>query len=1812
MPSTNVAEVPVPPVVYGTVDPLLKLLTAFPVPQLLSTSAPLPETSLLSLSSSSSSPLRDSGVACGVNETSDDDIAQATLEAARTLMVSSSYMSLCRSTGDNRMGNSNHNMDKLSPLAQRIHKGLQEMEEEHLSGIGNMKTIDASSKDERWSHNKDYHMTLRPRNIPCNERKSDIKDDVKKKEKKENNLIHLPPVVIQKAELERAQQKTEMCCHLTISNIIEGGLKDANSLESLLGMLSSTAQPFKDISGDRLTLFISSLVVPLVADEMDISTAVMKQAVACCACISHPSFELSILPEDIIDNLITILAGVLRRVMKRLSGRLQNDLNNHNSNKNSSSNNNQTDLETLRAMLDSFTLSVTEMRLDVCVHGDLLRLEDLCFQCLFVINNGCGRQEATNYAAYVISHAVDLYRCIWNRLEIQRDTVWTSFFSRLPLGENLLLRLYMLPSGVRIMPLTAAVMAAAQSIPISSNVITKSMVDRFQQQCQIWSTMFFQHFLLEEREEKKERDLCSTIVLQFCEDLAYMVGLPEYPAADILLRCFLVSFMQFCFRSSNAENEPISLLQGLRAVFVDAVFRVSCVLFGVAQKKLQISNIPDDCVLSAAQLNQWRELTHSEEKKKKKNTSEEEEEEEKEESQISGEEMQRALLYMALSRSVNDSTIENAASFFHIRAAHIFTWALRNNNNLHLPDAALDSLVRTKHVVDGGLTLDWDTLHACSMQLCAASENSLLSPKAKERLPAWLLSVFQVRDDQYNAGIEAARKKALGHVAKLTALYPPLLEKIWPIARRCVREDNARVREGIIPLLLTLFTETCKNGAHAATVEETATDVISSLLHLLADRSVTVVTRAIAALDTLLTDAPFKSLLDSLTVGEQLLTFTESKLLLMMGPAKESRHQNDVIRLFLRRWVGQEPTDIAAHHTHTQVARELTRLILTHMSYPYEVTESLHLVALLSGMQRMVSERETAVKRTTRHSLVDSQELRGVLIGVAKVLWAEHQRLTPAPQAAAALAAIHALAIACSEWVIPLLEVLAEALVQPLPVGAAEREAAGITLLHVCRILRRVLMAPRPPPLSLDQLARALTALLSKYVGPHQQQILLSASGVLTAAITCGTDKLSNHVNTKYLTLCYSLMNAYYVRTMSLLGSLQTDPQSVAYTLRFLFLLSEFLRLYPGWKNHHPELTEETAVSGSGVPNQLARGNGICANVYTVVEQVLHQSPDETQKKTAVIVLRVLASLCMLQPTVFLYRCEPHLRRALDSAADISLQIQGLVLIRDFLKDEDARVDYAASMNAPVPPTAASPSSSTSSPPLPPQGTPPRSSLPNDRKRKRREELNVVAAPCVEEQNSGMATWVMQQFHGEVLQLCESSSVAVRQLAFEVLQLCAQGGLLPPSKYASALVVIAADPQNNVMRQAAVECLKEHSERYPDIIAANAATGVVRTFELHDVCGLNVLRSALVADNGLQAEECVHAHLFTSLRKRHRDAVLSSIIRYFYQEGRARQWLQDHCNIKSTRTDDPEELARNPFPFLAHLSFILAYIPYTVESDVLHVLSSCRAALDMIGQSCLDFVEAQRNMLRSKKSSQRGSGRNSIKNMGIFDTSVEWWKCFGILCISHICILLRTEYGLNAAKLKRLAIRRSTVSHHTTTLPRREPHSAASQAFQQRMAALVQKATPLWECNADPKSRLAAVEEMHAALTVVVLQEAAVREEEEEEEKEKDSILHSGGNSSGKKKRPRGSKGTPREKTTEMDEEREPQEQQKRVQRKRGPQRVAKRVFKRSSSSSSSSSSSGSGRVSNSSSSSYSSSGDDDSDDNHSSNRRNTDAFDRE
>ncbi|KAF8294295.1 hypothetical protein TcYC6_0101600 [Trypanosoma cruzi] len=1635
MSSTHDAAVPLPPDILAAVDPLFEVLAAFPLPQLLTTSAP-PE-------------LR--GVACDTTQVPDDVIKNTVMESARTLMASSSYMTLRRSAERGEEDSNEKGTSQLSPLARRIHEGLLRIEIDHIHSISGMRNIEAPSKQARWAHNTERRMELRPRSaLDSHDQKEGEAEArrVAKVPKLEPKPCLTAPVLLHDPEFSNAERKSELSCSSTISDIIEKGLQGAHSLESLLGVLSDAPQPFKKIPADRLTAFVSSLVAlpeenATSGTEFLIPVSVMQRAVACCACIAHPSFEPSILAEDTVDHLITILAALIRRIKKRHSAHVPDDASGG------------TELECLRNMLNCFAVIVSDTRLNICLHGDLLRLEDLCFQCLFVITNACGRQEVTNYAAYLLSHALYLYSALWNRLETQRETTWVRFFPRLPNGENLLLRLHLLPSGVKTMALTPAVVAAAQSLPIVTGINTKSSAEILQQQCCAWSNMFFQQFLLVDREEKKERDMCSTIALQFCEDLANMVGLPEYPVADMLLRSLLVSFAQYCLSSSATE--------GLRALFLDVVFSVSCVVFSATQQNVLHSAPPDFSVLTDAQLREWRHLTHPGEAAIDT------------ELPLPDDEMRRALLYMALSHRVGDPAPHVAAASLHLRAAHIFTWALQDE--ARFPHAVLEPLLHTMHVADGGVAVDWGVLHACSAQLCAAFEKSLLSAMAKERLPSWLISVFQLREEQHIAGLEASRKKALQHMAKLTRLHPPLLAKIWPIARRCVRDDNARVREAIIPLFLTLFSETCGSGDASSRVEDTATEVISSLLHLISDRSVAVVTRAITALDTILTDISFRRFLETSARGENLLTFTESKLLAMVASAKENRHQTCVMRLFLHRWVGQESVEIAAHHTRVRVAKELMRLTVTNMAYPYEVPESLHLVKLLRGMCRLTEGREMS-GRTTKNLGVDSLELCAVMIGAAKVLWTEHQRLMPSPEAAAALAAINALAMACSEWIEPLLEVLAQILLQsitlPSPSSSSSsqavgREAMGVTLLHVCRIFRTVLLAPRAPPLSLDTLARALTTLLSRYVGPHQQQILLSASGALTATITCGGEKLSQYANTKYLLLCYSLMNTYYVRTMSLISSLRTDPQSVAYTLRFLFLLSEFLRQYPEWKRHHQELTEETAVRGSGVPNQLALGDGICANVYAAVEQVIKECSEEAQKRTTVIALRVFASLCILQPNVFFYRCEPYLRCALDPAGDMLLQAQGLVLIRDFLKDEDARVEYAASTNAPVPlPSSSSPSSS-----------------PTERKRRKRDELHVEIAPCVDDQNSGMATWVLQKFHVQILQLCEISSVAVRQLAFEVLQLCAEGGLLPPSKYASALIVLAADPQNEVIRKAAVDCMASQTRRYADIVAANAATGVVKAFDLHDACGVDVLRSAVLSDTGPETVECVHAHLFTSFRKRHRDAFLSSLLRYFYQEGRAAQWLREH------REKDGES-ARSPFPFLGHLAIVMAHVPYTQESDVLHVLDGCRTAVDLVGQSCLDFAEAQRSLLQpEKRSTHSAKGRKSDRWSEATakpDISVELWLCFGILCILQLRAFLCNEYGLHRAKLRRLAMRRSGGdTHQAKLLTRREPQSAASVAFRQSIAAALQTVAPLWEGPsagaAATNSRRRALEELCAALS---------------------------------------------------------------------------------------------------------------------------------
>ncbi|KAG8345945.1 hypothetical protein TRVL_03222 [Trypanosoma vivax] len=1720
--------VPTPPEVLCVAEPLLNLLEAFPEPQM--------QVTLFSKSSGRGSS-DGGGRGCREGKVA---FPVTFLESIQNIVNSKAYGTLKSSAcfensgftdaAKNNCGGTSGAGHVLSPLAQSIHEHLLKLENaQHARGVYRIYRMESvSERAEPWERNEaERHMSLRPRSSPMLLPPSSGRArSVKSEEKGITSTIATPcPTSVCKAEavesaLGCVNGTTEACGLLTLSDIVSKGLKDKHSLSVLTGVLSSEPQPFKGLQRDQLASFVSELSQPSLASQAHMAPAVavagvpfevMERVAACCSCLTHPSFDLLLLGENTVDNLITVLAAILRCISRQYAGNLV------------SSADTAAELQCLRSLLSCLAALVSSRQLYVCSQGDLVRLEDLCFECMFSVSRDCHEREAANYAAHVLSHVLQLYRCVWNRLEEQREAAMERFFTRLWLTDSVLLRLHKIVTGVRVMPLTMAVLTAAQSVVIGMEKITRRHAVRLEQQHQAWSTLFLRKFLPGVGiGNKGERNMCNSAVLQFCEDLAQMLSLPEYPGADMLLRSLLASLAHF-----SATGATVDTNHALQPLFVDVVFRVYHVVFGAShQHQLQAALPPVSSMISTAQLNHWRQLLRGGAGVGNNGGSEDECDVVSATIETGGGNREsdgcllRALIYTALSQTQCDMTPDASAMLYHTRAAHVLKWALQGE---HITESAINLLVRSAQVNDGGITLsDLNVLRPCCARLCASSEASVLSSAAKERLAVWLLAVFEVRGDQSadTRSQDLARKKALSHISELTQLHTPLFEKIWPIAARCARSESARVREGTVSLLLTLLTGTCQCATRLQDpfVVNVVTDVVSILLHFLNDPSVRVVTRSIAALDTLLTDSPYAQMFELVPGGEQLLAFTQWKLLGLLSSRHNginrghgTHHQAQLERLFLRRWAAQKPSDVAPFHTYASVARELLRFISAKIKYPYEVSESLPIITLLRGMRSGVLKGKKQRRTRKMNSVAEVDDLDGVMIGAAKVLWAEHERLTPQPLAAAALAVIYMMSIAHSKWVEPLLELVAQSLVQKQQMSLslavktssvtedAASETVGVTVLHLSRILRAVLLSPSPPPIALDHLINPLTSLLSRYVGPHQQQILLSVTGVLTATITYGVDSSANQVNTKYLIVCYTLMNTYYTHVLSLMPSLRTDSRSVAYTLRFLFLLSEFLRLYPGWKRHHPELIDPSALGSGALVNKLACGDGICANVYAVAESVVHECPEESRGRAVMIVLRVMGSLCILQPTLFLRRSESLLRHALDLSSDSLLQRQGLTFIRDFLRDEDARVDRAASSGG-------HPSLVSSDVQL---------ELALGASHKRcRAGLRLVQASVVEEQNSGMAMWLLQQMHTPVLQLCTSNVVAVRELVVEVLQLCWEGGLLPPSRYVSGLVALCADPQSATIRKDAMDCLVAHCERYGDMVAANAASGIVKGFDLCASCGVDELKGAPSDSHERykmceESELCVYARLFSSLSKPHCETIISYLLLYFHQDSRALPWMREH--ILNAASDDGVshgnnwlEITQCPFPFLCHLATILAFTSFSMENDARHLLNACRSIVDLIGQCCVDFVErymfsAQARRKASSRSSRQARGCVSVANPE--DDAIFLWKCFGVLCVTRLCAFLRTVYGLHSAKCRITSAKRDHGSHQSPLHNHHAVQTVASAAFQRDVEMFARSFAPLWGTSKVEKvkivkgralsNRSEITKELHTVLTRYLQEECA-------------------------------------------------------------------------------------------------------------------------
>eukprot|EP00796_Vickermania_ingenoplastis_P004323 gene4323-3137_t len=1320
--------------------------------------------------------------------------------------------------------------------------------------------------------------------------------------------------------------------------------------------------------------------------------------------------------------------------------------------------------------------------------SNLQRLEDLCYRLLFVSPNRLDKPLFRTYASYVMDAGVRLYRAVWNHLEDQRDAMRQEFFARIIATDDALIeRCYDVSEaasepGSKIMPLTAALLSAAQSCPYLKPCSTelRPNSDRLfaskhwlVEQCSAWVDTMMREMCLrsaavsgatavgnrriEQTVRKEDTDARLRLVRLILEDVAGLVGLPQWVGADAFARSSILVLLMVAevlgmLNRHGGSNNSDFLGAPYAELYNDASFTTSTAYLQSASAQLLRE-------ISPCRQHNFREVWQQTLQLPLKEGGEE--------SASLVTELEGCLLAVQR-KSAKDwvTTGEEPWADLHCRGANVSYW--RWLEELDEPQRGCGPLPQPLGPCTGGsmsssniktedfnLEVSNRQMRSMAILISAQRERGVLHDSMRRRLVSLLLSVLQPSSSASGSGDGSSEysmvgsailegvKKTLAHVADLVQRYPQLVEVVWPMVRRHIQHGSAKVRESSIPLLNTLLTVSLGTAPTRETQLDVATNVVSSLLHLLDDESVLVVTKTIAVLEGLLTHVTLSSALRQ--HGEGHISFIENKLLSKVTPGMGGKQTHDVARLFMRRWVHTlEEEEAVAMGTgaQTSLVREVTRLVELHAgSFPFEIVETHPVLQLLRQVWE-IAEGDTAPTRASKNKVADGNQtaqvhLKHRFASLARSLWSRFQSPVSREDSIICLCSLHMLSMVSTEIVEPLIERLMHLLTYPVEPGAphyGDAELTGAALLHTCHTVQQIISGSGgKPAVSMDGLAAALTHVLSRYTGPYQQRVISASCGALVSMITCSPENTHTEAYSEvYLRHCYSLMNTYFARLKGLVPGLATQPASLPYAQRLLFLLSEFLRQYRGWKDT-PRMVKIGADVTGDVPNVLAAGDGICENIFKLIEEMKQRMPLHRHPQLHLMVLRVIGSLCMLDPNTYLYRYEKDLADSIACTHPTSMaHVQCLTLIRDFLVEEDSRVEKASLS------------------PLPARAP---------RKRARQFSIAPSAKPTegispsrsdvwmeVEDENSGMSTWLMSQFIAPITALVSDPLSQVRHLCLQILQLTARGGLLPPHRYAAVLMLLATDPAG-ALRRGALQSLNEHRETWRDDVVLTAALRCASdTLDYHyAVCAQaaedNVLSAAYRVEGGVPVS--VWAPIYKMLPRKSQSTFLEHLLRHFYAGDKVSRWCASHpCEGWARATD--ERVANpfvhcNPLTYMGHLALGLALLPIgAAVSDAQRCAKECLQGMDLEGQSAADVV-------RATSEREEGLPRHTLSPSSLY-------KAIGVLFLSFITKFMRAE--VDDAQRKGSSTRRC----------RRSAGGAAvrkTTAFVEKVCRYVQRLHPL-------------------------------------------------------------------------------------------------------------------------------------------------------
>eukprot|EP01064_Diplonema_japonicum_P009722 TRINITY_DN17185_c0_g1_i1.p1 TRINITY_DN17185_c0_g1~~TRINITY_DN17185_c0_g1_i1.p1 ORF type:complete len:1470 (+),score=284.36 TRINITY_DN17185_c0_g1_i1:55-4410(+) len=490
-----------------------------------------------------------------------------------------------------------------------------------------------------------------------------------------------------------------------------------------------------------------------------------------------------------------------------------------------------------------------------------------------------------------------------------------------------------------------------------------------------------------------------------------------------------------------------------------------------------------------------------------------------------------------------------------------------------------------------------------------------------------------------------------------------------------------------------------------------------------------------------------------------------------------------------------------------------------------------------------------------------------------------------------------------------------------------------------------------------DGVATALADVVSNYSIKHSQRVLSMATSCLASISTRGDGKKPVPGNIEILFTgflrTYKSVRYLYLEALRQRGK-EMHPQILPHVMRGMYLLSLFVVNVNWTKRAIVDHVAQVKLDGK---NELCQGKGILNNVYGVLSDLARiPMEDDIRGKVMIMQLKLLSALCTRCASIYFTASQNLIKTSLSKERP-ELRAAGLGLIKDFLTEEEQRVETAGKIRA-----GSQISSAQSS----------------------------QSSPGGRQEDSGMGSSLMQQYLATILDCLMSEDSKVRNISMEVVKICYHQGLSVPLLAIENLICTSADPTQPGLARSSLDLLKSFCPKFASTIVSKAAGGVLSSYIFHTT----TLGLPAKSVKGHFHMESIHQQTFGLTEK--------------VPKGMATYALQV---LRLIGVDEKVEALQGKIPtqyevlhFPRFVVEVLALLRYKKESQV-------HGVIDAAVQSASLNVEEVKGRLQERLQNKKAmpDKRNDFELV---------LKGLCVMALNELAKFLKTDYGLSKRKKK--------------------------------------------------------------------------------------------------------------------------------------------------------------------------------------------------